>query len=122
MTAPPEPRDINGLVVAVGSRVRLLSLSGAWVKELPDDERQDVLSMIGEVLRLKKLTSTAVRGFESPGPMKLKELVTAIPLHCIQRRWSLSVSVQPNPAFKRTDTGGADLWVFLTLRAPAPSA
>jgi hypothetical protein len=28
----------------------------------------------------------------------------------------------PNPAFKRTPTGGADLWVFLAGRAPVRAA
>ena len=29
---------------------------------------------------------------------------------------------QPNPAFKRTDTGGAHLRVIFVLRAPVPAA
>ena len=29
---------------------------------------------------------------------------------------------RPNPALKRTRTGGADLWVFLALHAPVRAA
>jgi len=29
---------------------------------------------------------------------------------------------RPNPAFKRTHTGGAGLWAFLALRAPVRAA
>ena len=36
-------------------------------------------------------------------------------------RLSFSV-VMPNPAFKRTHTGGAGLWVSRALRAPVPAA
>jgi len=43
------PRDRNGNVVKVGARVRLLSLSGAWLDELPPAEKGEALSMIGEV-------------------------------------------------------------------------
>jgi len=32
------------------------------------------------------------------------------------------IDQRPNPAFKRTDTGGAHLRVFFTLRAPVPAA
>lgn len=40
------PKDIHGVEVAAGMRVRILRLSGTWL-ELPDDERVRVLSMIG---------------------------------------------------------------------------
>ena len=39
----------------VGSRVRLLSLSGNWLEELPHEEKQDVLSMIGEVFEVEEI-------------------------------------------------------------------
>ena len=29
---------------------------------------------------------------------------------------------RPNPAFKRTHTGGADLWVFRAVRSPVRAA
>ncbi len=41
--------DKYGNAVTVGSWVRLISLSGQWLEELPDDEKDDVLSMVGDV-------------------------------------------------------------------------
>ena len=35
--------------------MRLVSLSGKWLDELPDDEKQDVLSMIGEVFEVEEI-------------------------------------------------------------------
>ena len=43
------PADRTGQVVQVGSRVRLLSLSGQWFEELPADEKADVSATIGNV-------------------------------------------------------------------------
>lgn len=56
----------------VGARVRLLCLSGQWLEELPTQEKEDVISMIGEVFEVDELMSTAIRGFESHGPTKKK--------------------------------------------------
>jgi hypothetical protein len=53
MTTPT--LDKTGKPVHVGSRVRLLSLSGSWLEELPHDEKQDVLSMIGEVFEVEEI-------------------------------------------------------------------
>ena len=53
MSTPP--RDKTGKPVHVGSRVRLLSLSGNWLEELPHDEKQDVLSMIGGVFEVEEI-------------------------------------------------------------------
>lgn len=53
MSAPP--RDKTGKPVHVGSRVRLLSLSGNWLAELPHNEKQDVMSMIGEVFEIEEI-------------------------------------------------------------------
>jgi hypothetical protein len=52
---PPLPRDRNGRPVTLGARVRLLSLSGGWLNELPADEKEDVLSMIGEVFEVEEI-------------------------------------------------------------------
>lgn len=49
------PTDRNGRPVAVGMRVRLLGLSGQWLDDLPDDERIDVLSMIGETFEIEEI-------------------------------------------------------------------
>lgn len=35
--------------------MRLLGLSGRWLDELPPDEKQDVLSMIGEVFEVEEI-------------------------------------------------------------------
>ena len=48
-------RDRAGNIVSVGTRVRLLSLSGQWLEELPTEEKQDVLSMIGEVFEVEEI-------------------------------------------------------------------
>lgn len=47
--------DRNGRAVRVGVRVRLLRLSGAWLDELPPEERRDVQSMIGEVFEVEEI-------------------------------------------------------------------
>lgn len=39
----------------IGDRIRLLTLTGNWLNELPDDERDDVLSMIGEVFEVEEI-------------------------------------------------------------------
>ncbi len=44
-----QPVDRNGRPVKVGDRVRLVALSGQWLDDLPDDEKGDVMSMIGDV-------------------------------------------------------------------------
>ncbi|MCM5681584.1 hypothetical protein M8A51_18825 [Schlegelella sp. S2-27] len=49
------PQDRNGSVVRLGARVRLLGLSGRWLEELPQDERHDVLSMIGQVFEIEEI-------------------------------------------------------------------
>jgi hypothetical protein len=49
------PTDKAGNIVHVGARVRLLRLSGEWFDELPADEKQDVLSMIGEVFEVEEI-------------------------------------------------------------------
>lgn len=51
----PLPIDINGSPVAVGSTVRLLSLSGQWLEDLPAEERSDVMSMVGEIFVVEEI-------------------------------------------------------------------
>jgi hypothetical protein len=56
MKMPPDPpRDRNGNAVSVGDRVRLLALSGRWFDELPSDERDDVLSMVGAIFEIEEI-------------------------------------------------------------------
>ena len=52
---PRLPVDRNGALVRVGDRVRVVGLSGAWFDSLPDDEKADVQSMIGEVLAVEEI-------------------------------------------------------------------
>jgi hypothetical protein len=47
------PKDRNGKPVTVGARVRLVTLSGTWVEDLPQEERVDVASMIGAVFTVE---------------------------------------------------------------------
>ena len=49
------PKDRRGRLVNVGSRVRLISLSGEWFDSLPLDEKADVQSMIGEVFEIEEI-------------------------------------------------------------------
>lgn len=39
----------------IGARVRVLSLSGGWLNDLPVDEKEDVLSMIGGVFEIEEI-------------------------------------------------------------------
>lgn len=55
MSAPSLPKDRHGNPVQLGSRVRLLSLSGDWLKNLPPDEKEDVLSMVGQVFEVEEI-------------------------------------------------------------------
>ena len=50
-----QPRDKVGNLVHVGTRVRLLSLSGNWLDELPAEEKTDVISMIGEIFEIEEI-------------------------------------------------------------------
>ncbi len=54
-TSPRQPIDCNGTLVRVGSRVRVLALSGDWYDKLPGDERQLVDSMIGREFAVEEI-------------------------------------------------------------------
>jgi len=47
-------KDRNGADVSVGTRVRIVALSGGWLDELPPDEHARVMSMIGEVFEVEE--------------------------------------------------------------------
>ena len=49
------PKDKNGNEVNVGVKVRLLSISGQWLEELPADEKSHLLSMVGEVFVIEEI-------------------------------------------------------------------
>jgi hypothetical protein len=49
------PKDRNRKPVVVGTRVRLLALSGAWLEDLPQQEKTDVTSMIGGVFTVEEI-------------------------------------------------------------------
>ena len=51
----PLPKDKHGNSVKVGTAVRLLSLSGKWLEELPTEERSDVISMIGQIFEVEEI-------------------------------------------------------------------
>jgi len=56
MAVYQSPIDKNGDAICVGAHVRLLCLlPGDWLDELPADERQDVLTMIGEIFKIEKI-------------------------------------------------------------------
>lgn len=60
-----EPKDKYGRLVAVGSQVRILELSSSFLASLPDDEIEDIRSMIGEVFKVYDIDE-----FGSPWVMK----------------------------------------------------
>jgi hypothetical protein len=45
----------SGKTVEVGSRVRLVQLSGKWLDDLPSDEKARVRSMVGEVFDVEEI-------------------------------------------------------------------
>src|ERR1043166_8457238 len=47
------PKDRNGKLVTPGARVRLVTLSGSWVEDLPQKERSDVTSMVEGVFTVE---------------------------------------------------------------------
>lgn len=49
------PTDRKGRRVSVGTRVRVVQLSGNWFKQLPADERLLVESMVGEVFPVEEI-------------------------------------------------------------------
>jgi hypothetical protein len=51
----PSPKDRSGKVVSVGTHVRLLGLSGKWFDDLSPEEKNDVLSMVGEVFEIEEI-------------------------------------------------------------------
>ncbi len=55
MPSIQESKDRNGNAVQVGTRVRVLNLSGKWLDDLPGDEKAAVLSMIAEVFAVEEI-------------------------------------------------------------------
>lgn len=51
----PEARDKNGHLVVVGSKVRLTELSPKFLESLPEDEKEEVRSMIGKVFEVYEI-------------------------------------------------------------------
>jgi hypothetical protein len=48
-------KDKHGNTVSAGTRVRLVSLAGQWLEDLPGDEKPAVLSMIGEIFEVEEI-------------------------------------------------------------------
>ncbi len=55
MSLKPLPKDRLDNDVLVGSRVRLLKLSGNWFEQLPSEEKLRVSSMIGEIFEVEAI-------------------------------------------------------------------
>jgi len=49
------PKDRNGRSVSVGMRVRIIALSDSFLRSLPEDEIDDVRSMIGVVFEVYEI-------------------------------------------------------------------
>ena len=50
-----DSKDHNGREVRVGTRVRIIALSESLLSSLPEDEVDDVRSMIGEVFEVTEI-------------------------------------------------------------------
>lgn len=92
------PRDKTGKLVHVGSRVRLLSLSGNWLEELPHEEKQDALSMIGEIFEVEEIDEYGHPWVQKSWPMKLRESATHIQSLSDRTKWSWSMKKRSNIA------------------------
>jgi hypothetical protein len=55
MTTDSEARDVNGAVVRVGMRVRVLKISPSVLSELPESEAECARSMEGEVFEVYEI-------------------------------------------------------------------
>lgn len=82
------PKDKNGRTVTVGSRVRIVSLSGDWFDNLPKDEIPDVHSMIGEVFEVEEIDEYGSPWVRKSWLNVRKALVAGIQLHLPPMRWS----------------------------------
>jgi len=51
----PLPKDKHGNAVKLSAPVRLRLLSGQWVKELRAEEKNDVISMIGQIFAVEEV-------------------------------------------------------------------
>ena len=51
----PLPKDKHGNAVKFSAPVGLRSLSGQWVEELPAEEKNDVISMIGQIFEFEEV-------------------------------------------------------------------
>lgn len=54
-TPARQPIDRSGKLVRVGSLVRVLHLSGGWFDDLPEQEKVNVSSMVGEVFPVEEI-------------------------------------------------------------------
>lgn len=52
---PPSPVDKHRTPIRLGSKVRLLSLSGDWLNKLSHAEKERVLSMVGDVFEVVEI-------------------------------------------------------------------
>lgn len=55
MTTDSEARDVNGAVVQVGTRVRVLKISPSVLSQLPESEAECARSMEGEVFEVYEI-------------------------------------------------------------------
>jgi hypothetical protein len=55
MTTDSEARDVNGAVVRVGMRVRVLKISPSVLSQLPESEAECARSMEGEVFEVYEI-------------------------------------------------------------------
>ena len=62
------PKDRHGRTVAVGSRVRVVAISQSLIDVLPEGEKEDVKSMVGDVLEVYEIDSHGAPWVEKGWP------------------------------------------------------
>lgn len=65
------PKDRNGKDVHVGSRVKIIAIDPRFLESLPNDEKEDVASMLNEVFEVYEIDeygqSWVEKGWAEPG-------------------------------------------------------
>lgn len=57
-------KDRNGSTVAVGSRVRIVELPQGLLESLPEDEQEELRSMLGETFKVLEITKNGYAAVE----------------------------------------------------------
>ena len=92
----PEPKDKHGRPVAVGSRIRIIELSRSFLESLPQDEIEDVRSMIGEEFEIYEIDKYGLLGSKRSGTFEKKVGANLTLWRSSRRRWSCLMTSRSN--------------------------